>query len=109
MIQPAAVTAITAPAGTTNNAALSSFTTTGVYKVNTPSAATYTGIAGGAGQRVVTLFNIGPNTLTLAHENTNSTAGNRFKLPGATNYVIAADDSATLWYDAGAGRWRIKR
>jgi hypothetical protein len=109
MIQQAAVTSITAPAGTTNNAALSSFTTTGVYRVNTPSAATYTGIAGGAGQRVVTLFNLGPSALTLAHENASSSAQNRFKLPGGTNVVVGSDDSVTLWYDASTLRWRIKR
>jgi hypothetical protein len=50
------------------------------------------------------IHNAGSNTITLNHEDTNSTAANRFALPGAANFAITANSGVELIYYAS--RWR---
>lgn len=67
-----------------------------------------TGLVGGADGRIVNLMNNGTVSVQLNHEDTNSTAGNRFKLVAATNVTIPADGAVTLLYEGGSvNRWRI--
>jgi len=97
------------PATGTNDWNPSGFSDAGVVRLTGASAVTLNGlIAGGAG-RIVMLFNTGTAAMTLAHENTGSTAANRFSLPSSINFSIPANDSATLWYDGTSSRWRVKR
>ena len=74
------------------------------------SASTLTGLAAQeSGQRIV-VHNVStsaPNTLTLNHEDTNSTALNRFTLPGLTNVTLPTGGSVELWYDGVSTRWRV--
>ena len=54
------------------------------------------------------LINIGNGTITLAHNNTGSAAGNRFKLlPVADDYGLVPGETADLLYAANSGAWLI--
>lgn len=101
-ISPAAIT------GSNNDYAPTAFATAAVVRQDLSADATLTGLAGGAGGRVVTIVNLhATNVLTLAHDVT-STAANRFTLPEAKNLrLVGAGSYATLWYDATASRWRV--
>lgn len=50
------------------------------------------------------IYNAGPATLTLAHDNAGSSVGNRILCPGATNLVLQQFSNAQLMYiPAGSG------
>ncbi len=51
-------------------------------------------------------FNDADKTITLKHENTGSVASNRFKLPDATDIVLAEGQYVWLFYDIFFSRWR---
>lgn len=68
---------------------------------------TITGLAGGADGRILWLLNISASIITLAHENASSTAANRFALPVAASFLIAAGATALLVYDSTSSRWRV--
>lgn len=93
----------------TNDWAPVNFSATGAYRVTTSGTPSITGIASGAANRAISLFNVGTVALTLSHESAGSAAGNRFALPGSANYNVPANDSVTLWYDGTSLRWRVKR
>lgn len=48
------------------------------------------------------------NTVTLADENVSSSAANRIISPTGADYVLSAEQSAILHYDATSARWRIE-
>lgn len=66
-----------------------------------------TGLAGGADGRLLTLINVGSNTLLLKDQSTSSSAANRFDFGG---YDIPFFPSATitLYYDSTSSRWRCQ-
>jgi len=96
-----------APTTTLANQALDD--TAGILRLTGTGGGTWTGLVADVTSRKVTIVNASAGSVTLAHENTGSTASNRFNLPGAASFVIVAGDSATLWYDSGSGRWRVLR
>ena len=53
------------------------------------------------------LTNIGTVNMTLGHQDVGSLAANRIASPTVANYVLAANQSAELIYDATSSRWRI--
>jgi hypothetical protein len=75
-------------------------------RLSSAGAASLTGIAGGAAGRVVRIFNVGSNSITLLDENAGSTAANRIRTPGAGR-SIAENGSVTIWYDSTSSRWRV--
>lgn len=99
--------AITPPALTANanDYAPANFSTATVLRVSSDAARTITGLAGGAGGRLVSLINIGSQTITLASESSLSTAANRFAF-GVLPFDIAPGGSLSIWYDATSARWR---
>ena len=56
------------------------------------------------GGRVLTIINIGANTITLTNDDAASTAAYRFLLND--NVVLGPEESTTLWYDSSTARWR---
>jgi hypothetical protein len=66
-----------------------------------------TGLVCGANpkNRIVRVLNVGTFDITLPNENTNSTAANRFKF--ASDYVLHANQSISLFYDTVDSRWRV--
>lgn len=63
-------------------------------------------------RRFVGLINLsGTNSITLAHENSGSTARYRFRLPGSEDIVIAPGQAAWMYYSIGnetdVERWQL--
>ncbi len=98
-------------AGPTHNWAPTGVDLAECIRVDTSAAAVVTGLALAAGfatiGREIVLQNISANNLTLNHEDTNSTAANRFTLPAAANLIIGPGDARTLRYDTVSSRWRV--
>jgi hypothetical protein len=72
-----------------------------------------TGIANGAGQegvggRLLRIINTSASglDLDLRHEHADSVVANRFILP-SDPYPVAQNETAQLWYDIAALRWRL--
>ncbi|MBI3273339.1 MAG: hypothetical protein HYZ53_30400, partial [Planctomycetes bacterium] len=79
--------------------------TAAVLRLTSSTAVNITGLQGGADGRLLTLFNVGANLITLMDENAGSSAANRFAL--TADLVLAADECCVLQYDATSSRWRV--
>jgi hypothetical protein len=75
-----------------------------VLRLSTDASRNITGLQGGADGRIIVIENIGSNDIVLKDESGSSSAGNRFAL--SADITLAADDAATLKYDATSTRWR---
>jgi len=75
-----------------------------VYRLDPDAAWDITGIEAEEG-RLVILFNVGAFTITLLDQDGASTDVNRFELAGSP-YLLLANTSVILWYDATTERWR---
>lgn len=74
--------------------------------VNAGATATITGLtAQGTGGRRITLQNLGTGNLDVSHEDTNSTAANRFTLPGGATWEMLPGGAITFLYDGTTSRW----
>ena len=95
--------------GTVNDHAMSTASTVPITFLTFANAlgATLTGLAGGAGNRIVVISNTGANAVALNHEDAASAEANRFVFPGATNQGFNTDAAAVLIYDATSSRWRM--
>jgi hypothetical protein len=84
-------------------------TTTSVVRQTTSANATITGlIAPNADGREIYFHNIANTfSITLTHQDTASSANNRFILPGGLPVVIRPRGATRLWYDAVSFRWRV--
>ncbi len=80
----------------------------GILRVNASASIKLTGLATGAEGRVLVVWNASTDYLLwLEHENTSSTAANRFTLPKAFPAFLMPGDMITLLYDATATRWIV--
>jgi hypothetical protein len=97
---------LTLAAGNNNNQVLPADVT--CLRVDTAATGVLTGLTGGVDGRIVVIHNIDTaDAFTIAHDDANSTAANRFFLPGAVGRVMVIHDGATFRYDATSSRWRI--
>ncbi len=94
---------------TTGNIDNLDFANADIIRMNNASLSTIRGLAAGVAGQTVTIVSIGAGQVNLAHQDTNSAAGNRF-----INYVTtgvtplaAGVGSATYQYDATTARWRL--
>lgn len=76
--------------------------------VNTSVIASITGLTAQAAGRRLTIENLGPGTLQLTNEDANSTAANRFTLPGAGSWQMLPGGAITVLYDSTSARWRVE-
>lgn len=83
----------------TNDAALTDFSTTSVYRLSSSSDVNITGLAGGSDGKEVTFINTGANVITFKHNSASSSAGNKFDLPSDSDVALGNGDSITLWFD----------
>lgn len=82
--------------------------TAAYLRLSPSAAATITGIAGGEAGRFLWLVNLTTNLVTLPHQDTGSTAGNRIIVSGsALSVVLGENQSALLRYDETSSRWRV--
>lgn len=66
-----------------------------------------TGLANGADGRMVYLVNVGANNIVLQNQNAGSTDANKIITGTGADVTLAADNAATLIYDAASQRWRV--
>lgn len=77
-------------------------------RITGPTAAfTITGIAGGVNGKVVILYNAATYNMTIANENTNSTATNRITTLTGSGVTTTGVGAITLIYDSTASRWIV--
>ena len=75
-------------------------------RLSASAAVNLTGLTGGAGGRLLTLYNVGTTfAITLAAEDVLSTAANRFAF--ASSVPLAPGDGAIVQYDSTTSRWRV--
>lgn len=65
-----------------------------------------TGLKSATTGRVVTLINVGTNTITLVNESASSEEANRFQFSTATNCVFEPKQAITVAWDGTTKRWR---
>ena len=77
-------------------------------RITGPTAAfSITGITGGVNGKVVILYNATTYNMTIANENTNSTATNRITTLTGSGVVTTGVGAITLIYDSTASRWIV--
>jgi len=76
-------------------------------RLSTDASHNLQGLVGTAVQGRKRLINVGSFNLVLKHQNTSSSAANRFICPGASDVTLTPDDSVELEYDKTATRWRL--
>jgi hypothetical protein len=82
----------------------SNLATSSVLRLTSSADVDITGLQGGADGRILIIYNIGANKITLKDENASSTAANRFAL--TADVVIGPDQSVFIQYDSTSTRWR---
>lgn len=76
----------------------------------TPNAggSTITGVVAGDSGQMQLWINVSTSTsITIAHEDTNSTAANRILCPSSANLTLRPNAFVRAWYDGTSQRWRI--
>lgn len=76
-----------------------------VIVFDTDAGRNFTGLAGGAKGRIAILHNKGSNNAVLQKANASSSAANRFDF--SDDVTIGSKQSAILWYDSTASRWKL--
>ena len=80
------------------------YTTSSSLIITTSDDVVLTGLTGGADGRILTLHNVGGNSLTISSEGAGSTAANRFAI--GSDMTLEANESATFQYTSTSSRWR---
>ena len=104
IISPAAIT------GAQNDYSPTGMATANAVRQDLSAAASLTGLATGAANRVVTVFNIATavaSVLTINHLNGGSIAANQFLLPNGQDWHIPVGGASTFWYDVTSAKWRL--
>jgi hypothetical protein len=78
--------------------------TAAVLRLDSDGDYNITGITAQDSGRLIHIYNIGSNTLTLTNEDASSSAANRFALSG--DIALAGNDGVSIWYDGTSSRWR---
>ena len=78
--------------------------TSNTLRLTSSANVNITGLASGTPGRLMTIVNVGSNTITLKNGSTSSTAANRFGL--AADAALAPSQAAILEYDAASSLWR---
>ncbi len=100
VISPAQITS------TQNDYAPTGYATAYIMRLTSDTSRTISGIVAASG-RTYQLFNIGSFNITLRHEDTGSTAANRFTLIGSNNFILRPGSGCQIFYDNTSSRWRL--
>lgn len=90
------------------------FTTTGLstcaHLILTPTAScVFAGMAGGVAGRIITVSNESTDYMVLIpHEDTGSTAANRFTVPDKRPLLLMPGDSYDFVYSGSTNRWKLR-
>ena len=67
-----------------------------------------TGFPAPSVNKIIKLFNNGPDNIRLKNQNTNSAVGNRIANPnGTTNFVLNADEYVEIYYSLTSSEWKV--
>ena len=100
-LTPGTPTTIT---GTTNN--WSTGSASAIQRISSSSANTITGLLAGSNGDLRFFTNVGSFNMTFTHEDTGSTAANRFSFSNNSNIILNTGCSFTIYYDTTTARWR---
>jgi len=78
-----------------------------IIYLSSTAAYKITGLASAPANTIKILINTSLYTIILDHQDTASTAENRFLSPFAADYYLEAGYSVVVLYDSNASRWRI--
>lgn len=91
-----------------NDYAPTGIATAAVLRLTSDATRSITGISGGSDGRLLIIHNVGTaQAIQLAHEDSGSTAANRFDCPGAGTVRIMPRSTVMLQYDSTSSRWRV--
>jgi hypothetical protein len=76
-------------------------------RLNVDFLTTFTGIAAQPDGTIVWFTNIGVNQLVFVNESTDSTAANRFTMPGGVIWFLPPGGTFQMIYDGTSARWRM--
>ena len=99
-LTPAQITA------TQNDYSPADLATAGFLRVSSDASRNVTGLATGAEGRWLIITNVGSFPIVLQHENTGSSAANRFLFDDGADLVLGTEESQFLRYDPTSARWR---
>lgn len=99
--------AATSPAQITADQNDYNFGTGTFFRLSSDASRNVTGLANGADGRMVYFVNVGANNIVLQNQNASSSAANRVITGTGADVTLAADNAATLIYDATTQRWRM--
>jgi hypothetical protein len=91
----------------TNNYNPTEFSAANTLRISTSATYNLTGMVSTASQARKRIINVGSFNLVIKHQNTGSTAANRFIAPGGLDVTILPDDSIDFECDKTASRWRL--
>ncbi len=78
-----------------------------LFRYTGAGTATFTGLAGGTDGRQLHLVNASSFVLTLANQDSASTAANRIITTNGLSESVDLNEAVILQYDSGASRWRV--
>jgi hypothetical protein len=78
-----------------------------VTRLTSTLAVNITGVVAGVSGQFRYLYNAGNFNITLSHNSSSSTAGNRFLVYNGVSLPLTPGSSATLLYDATSQAWRV--
>lgn len=78
-----------------------------ITRLNVTAAVSLSGVVAGVSGQFRYLYNAGSSTVTLLHNSTSSSAGNRFLVYTNANLPVTPGTSVTLLYDATSQAWRV--
>lgn len=65
------------------------------------------GINSGHDSQMVTLHNLASENVTLKNQSGSAAAADRLKLPGDSDFILAPDNSVTVFYCTADSRWKL--
>lgn len=104
VVSPAQITA------TQNDYSPTNGVNVALWRINSDATRSITGIVAptaAAGQRTLTLINVGAFNINLANASGSSTAGNRFTCANGRDYALFPNDGVVLTYDTASTAWRV--
>lgn len=79
-----------------------------IWRITANATRAITGIPAGRSQQMITLLNIGGNTINLPDNSALSAFGNRFNTPTVgRGFILGSDRSVTMTYDPANFVWQI--
>jgi hypothetical protein len=97
----------TSLSGSVNDYSPAGWTTTTHVRLSSSTAVSITGFGTATSPTNRYAVNVGSYDITLAHNSSSSSVGNRILVPGQVDLVLEPGDSIPLWLDSTSGAWRV--